>query len=123
MISKNKRKFEKNYICTLDSLNVMKIEFEDHRSRSLFVRQKISNNRGKSREDKLPRGCLYFAERYTRVQDWSGRPVDLSSETIYGGSSVKLISKHEGGRSNLRPARKWSVLKRAERVGQFMTRN
>lgn len=53
----------------------------------------------------------------------SGRPVDLSSETIYGGSSVKLISKHEGGRSNLRPARKWSVLKRAERVGQFMTRN
>ena len=50
-------------------------------------------------------------------------PVDLSSETIYGGSSEKLISKHEGGRSNLRPPRKWSVLKRAERVDQFMTRN
>lgn len=43
-------------------------------------------------------GCLYFpAIRYRSGPPcW---PVDLSNERIYGGSSVKLISKHEGGRS------------------------
>lgn len=35
-------------------------------------------------------GCLYFFQHYVHVV---GLPVDLSSETIYGGSSVKLISK------------------------------
>lgn len=69
-------------------------------------------------------GCLYFFQHYVHVV---GLPVlagrFIKRDNLWWKQREAYLKASEGGRSNLRPPRKWSVLKRAERVGQFMTRN
>lgn len=74
-------------------------------------------------EKTFSRLSLFFPTlRARRGMACAGRSIYQARQFMVE-AAWSLSQSSEGGRSNLRPPRKWSVLKRAERVGQFMTRN